>query len=120
MNTVGSSLMMLDSKRPLASAGEPGVTTCNPGMWANHEYKLFECCGPWPHPLPMIARIVRGIRLRPPEANRHGATGCPSRFERSSARDGAKGRSIRRVCNRSEEHTSELQSLAYLVCRLLL
>src|SRR2546425_4247694 len=24
------------------------------------------------------------------------------------------------VCNRSEEHTSELQSLAYLVCRLLL
>src|SRR2546423_10065022 len=23
-------------------------------------------------------------------------------------------------CNRSEEHTSELQSLAYLVCRLLL
>src|SRR5687767_15525726 len=26
----------------------------------------------------------------------------------------------RRVCRRSEEHTSELQSLAYLVCRLLL
>src|SRR2546425_5679456 len=25
-----------------------------------------------------------------------------------------------RVCDRSEEHTSELQSLAYLVCRLLL
>src|SRR2546423_9924462 len=24
------------------------------------------------------------------------------------------------TCNRSEEHTSELQSLAYLVCRLLL
>src|SRR5205823_12632867 len=24
------------------------------------------------------------------------------------------------LCNRSEEHTSELQSLAYLVCRLLL
>src|SRR2546425_12609971 len=24
------------------------------------------------------------------------------------------------VCDRSEEHTSELQSLAYLVCRLLL
>src|SRR5205823_11607197 len=27
---------------------------------------------------------------------------------------------IRRGYNRSEEHTSELQSLAYLVCRLLL
>src|SRR2546423_3915034 len=26
----------------------------------------------------------------------------------------------RRCCERSEEHTSELQSLAYLVCRLLL
>src|SRR5205823_10162427 len=25
-----------------------------------------------------------------------------------------------RACSRSEEHTSELQSLAYLVCRLLL
>src|SRR2546425_9222764 len=25
-----------------------------------------------------------------------------------------------RLCKRSEEHTSELQSLAYLVCRLLL
>src|SRR2546425_3371305 len=27
---------------------------------------------------------------------------------------------VRRVLQRSEEHTSELQSLAYLVCRLLL
>src|SRR2546425_6802629 len=27
---------------------------------------------------------------------------------------------VRLVSNRSEEHTSELQSLAYLVCRLLL
>ena len=25
-----------------------------------------------------------------------------------------------KICDRSEEHTSELQSLAYLVCRLLL
>src|SRR3989441_9654013 len=29
-------------------------------------------------------------------------------------------RSVRRSRRRSEEHTSELQSLAYLVCRLLL
>src|SRR2546425_1606127 len=28
--------------------------------------------------------------------------------------------STTRTCSRSEEHTSELQSLAYLVCRLLL
>src|SRR2546425_4233824 len=30
------------------------------------------------------------------------------------------GRRRRRLFSRSEEHTSELQSLAYLVCRLLL
>src|SRR2546423_5328285 len=30
------------------------------------------------------------------------------------------GSSVRRLRERSEEHTSELQSLAYLVCRLLL
>src|SRR2546425_6288658 len=34
--------------------------------------------------------------------------------------DGESPRSGRRVAPRSEEHTSELQSLAYLVCRLLL
>src|SRR2546425_5412777 len=41
---------------------------------------------------------------------------------RCSAREGIPGRTCSdaaRVC-RSEEHTSELQSLAYLVCRLLL
>src|SRR2546423_3292397 len=31
-----------------------------------------------------------------------------------------RGRRRRRLARRSEEHTSELQSLAYLVCRLLL
>src|SRR5687767_15607860 len=36
-------------------------------------------------------------------------------FSRAEARS-----SGRRVADRSEEHTSELQSLAYLVCRLLL
>src|SRR2546425_3212459 len=30
------------------------------------------------------------------------------------------GAAANRPCTRSEEHTSELQSLAYLVCRLLL
>src|SRR2546425_9107732 len=35
------------------------------------------------------------------------------RVERSAQEDGRRG-------HRSEEHTSELQSLAYLVCRLLL
>src|SRR5687767_15235981 len=35
-------------------------------------------------------------------------------------RDGPLVRERKGDCNRSEEHTSELQSLAYLVCRLLL
>src|SRR2546425_3810928 len=44
---------------------------------------------------------------------------------RGSSTSGASSRRIRRrnsgsACCRSEEHTSELQSLAYLVCRLLL
>src|SRR5205823_6758433 len=43
---------------------------------------------------------------------------------RRAARDGEQGlrSAFRRRCRvpRSEEHTSELQSLAYLVCRLLL
>src|SRR2546425_3925952 len=46
-----------------------------------------------------------------------------SRRPRGQRREGrARGRALRmaRVLHRSEEHTSELQSLAYLVCRLLL
>src|SRR2546425_6047131 len=39
---------------------------------------------------------------------------------RPGARAGARGRHGGRGDIRSEEHTSELQSLAYLVCRLLL
>src|SRR3712207_9224991 len=36
------------------------------------------------------------------------------------ARRGRAGRGARRMAGRSEEHTSELQSRQYLVCRLLL
>src|SRR2546425_3881230 len=39
---------------------------------------------------------------------------CPAHGHRRTHRD------PRRNADRSEEHTSELQSLAYLVCRLLL
>src|SRR5205823_13963422 len=38
----------------------------------------------------------------------------------SCTRSSRTARSRRPACARSEEHTSELQSLAYLVCRLLL
>src|SRR5687767_15256560 len=40
--------------------------------------------------------------------------------ERSAALPRARGRDREGAQGRSEEHTSELQSLAYLVCRLLL
>src|SRR2546425_9259954 len=52
--------------------------------------------------------------------------GSPSSRARKEEESGRPGRSIRRgpaaepAARRSEEHTSELQSLAYLVCRLLL
>src|SRR2546425_9223295 len=42
-----------------------------------------------------------------------------ARRDRSPKR-GGRGRGRRTHAGRSEEHTSELQSLAYLVCRLLL
>src|SRR3712207_7575034 len=52
----------------------------------------------------------RGVRRRRLGADRR----------RSAHRRGAAGRDAREVPGRSEEHTSELQSRQYLVCRLLL
>src|SRR2546425_3398887 len=51
----------------------------------------------------------------PGPAGRTGAVLRPGQKERRAA-----GELPRRQRRRSEEHTSELQSLAYLVCRLLL
>src|SRR5205823_13484280 len=56
---------------------------------------------------PGVLRVDQGhLRRRQP-----GLSGGASRRTRTRTRPGA---------GRSEEHTSELQSLAYLVCRLLL
>src|SRR2546425_3769771 len=66
-----------------------------------------------------------GIELAlPPCRHREGRAPCTPRESsrcspRSPARRPRRGRSTRSDA-RSEEHTSELQSLAYLVCRLLL
>src|SRR3712207_7605340 len=49
---------------------------------------------------------------------RAAASSVPPRTVASSARNWARSRFINR--DRSEEHTSELQSRQYLVCRLLL
>src|SRR3712207_7007447 len=48
---------------------------------------------------------------------------CPKRVPRTPLREspaGRLGRSVSRRGGRSEEHTSELQSRQYVVCRLLL
>src|SRR3989441_5855022 len=58
-------------------------------------------------PLSRSAPLVRQSgEIHPPQV--------PSAFDYGSLRD------ARAAFERSEEHTSELQSLAYLVCRLLL
>src|SRR2546425_6654349 len=48
------------------------------------------------------------------------ASACRRPSRRSSAPPAHEPRGTLRYASRSEEHTSELQSLAYLVCRLLL
>src|SRR3712207_7632485 len=62
----------------------------------------------------------RGRRRRRNERNRHGSAAARAAARRDpQAHDGR--RPVRRVLvRRSEEHTSELQSRQYLVCRLLL
>src|SRR5687767_15744114 len=45
---------------------------------------------------------------------------CDIRRGRTAAQRAALAEELIKACRRSEEHTSELQSLAYLVCRLLL
>src|SRR5687767_15718777 len=70
-----------------------------PGRPTDH---LHRCaCRSGPDGVPPAGTLERQVRRR-----RHAAWGTPVR------REG--------VTRRSEEHTSELQSLAYLVCRLLL
>src|SRR5437764_13946390 len=54
--------------------------------------------------LPILGRSVRHVRTR----------------ARRADRDGQRQRVATRARERSEEHTSELQSPMYLVCRLLL
>src|SRR3712207_7203718 len=58
-------------------------------------------------------------RADEPERGRHGALAGHER-ERRGDREHAEEIEVERVEERSEEHTSELQSRQYLVCRLLL
>src|SRR5205823_13881099 len=56
----------------------------------------------------------RGSRRSPSHVIRNGASRCSSQSSASTSSSNM----LSKI--RSEEHTSELQSLAYLVCRLLL
>src|ERR1041384_4089123 len=68
------------------------------------------------HPVPLpLAGILKWCQPRRAIRSLRRAL----RNSRSLARLGARSR-VSCPCDRSEEHTSELQSLAYLVCRLLL
>src|SRR5687767_15922957 len=68
-------------------------------------------------PYTTLFRSVIDLRQDEDNRGRH-----PEVDERQEDRDGARrsGRVVIPRHYRSEEHTSELQSLAYLVCRLLL
>src|SRR3712207_9013478 len=72
----------------------------------------------------LFRSFVRGPIVSQPE-RRHSATASSSSVTRAPPpapprRDPASPRSCGRTAGRSEEHTSELQSRQYLVCRLLL
>src|SRR5437879_9781581 len=69
---------------------------------------LFRSCDRDVHALPPLPRHARRRRARRPRPRREAAL-VPARL-RAAAEVGA----------RSEEHTSELQSPMYLVCRLLI
>src|SRR5205823_14522930 len=68
-------------------------------------------------PGPRVGRPPRGPTPTPHQPKRAAAGRAPSR---PSPRRAPSQRGTRATAIRSEEHTSELQSLAYLVCRPLL
>src|SRR5205823_13503186 len=67
---------------------------------------------------PRAVRRMGSPGDRPSEGPQHQGQHAPQ-LRHGAARGLPQGRSCGACC-RSEEHTSELQSLAYLVCRLLL
>src|SRR5205823_14601220 len=58
--------------------------------------------------------------FRSPRTNRDRSRTINSNWGSARSRSHGRQSEVRRQSSRSEEHTSELQSLAYLVCRLLL
>src|SRR2546425_7290279 len=69
-----------------------------------------------PHHAHVGEAQAAGARIR----ERHEAGVAIAHGHRDAVPALPRGGQLRRIATRSEEHTSELQSLAYLVCRLLL
>ena len=63
-NKIGNYVEALRS--PLTSAGVPGATTFNPGMWQNHDSSDCECCAADPTPEPAAQRNTTGTCPFPP------------------------------------------------------
>src|SRR3712207_8608013 len=66
---------------------------------------------------PPAAAVSGPLAPRPPESHTHEPEGL---YRRQAVRQGRREDQRLRPRPRSEEHTSELQSRQYLVCRLLL
>src|SRR2546425_1477905 len=67
---------------------------------------------------PAIIEEAEALRARAPES--HGCALLVADHNTASGKESEAEIRARAPAERSEEHTSELQSLAYLVCRLLL
>src|SRR3989441_10090792 len=94
------------------------------GAATDVDYRVVDDLGPALHRHPRAARIDRDDDLAaegPAHLAQERVIEGGARADHDPARAGLEDRlDGRDVAQRSEEHTSELQSLAYLVCRLLL
>src|SRR3712207_8387399 len=77
---------------------------------------------PYTTPLPIWDGPARGTRVPAPDRRAQGGRSddSPDDARHGRGRDGVRPSDADRPRQRSEEHTSELQSRQYLVCRLLL
>src|SRR5205823_12215841 len=101
-HTMSVDCLFLTMQRPPSSTLFP-YTTLFRSLWPHARFDGFH---------PRLFHFQRGLWSFPFHTSTRGLS--------LSARFGHGGRMEQRRRARSEEHTSELQSLAYLVCRLLL
>src|SRR2546425_8076925 len=110
----------MESARGSATRRSPGRRWAAAGILSSHRRGL------WAPTPPAPCSCTRDVSAPPPypPARATGLLAHRATFVCARARTAARRASNRCDAflqqNRSEEHTSELQSLAYLVCRLLL